>query len=154
MNGKRIGKRIMWIFGGVIFGAGIALVFGFIVRALWNWLMPSIFGLGEITYWQAWGLVLLSHILFKGSRDSNHGHSNHHGGWENGFKDRMKQRFGGKRSREEWRHKRGDGEDDTMRDTNHDATHDASYDAHRDEGADEGADTPDNEEEENPGESV
>ena len=70
MNGKRIGKRIMWIFGGVIFGAGIALVFGFIVRALWNWLMPSIFGLGEITYWQAWGLVLLSHILFKGSRDN------------------------------------------------------------------------------------
>lgn len=146
MNGKRIGKRIMWIFGGVIFGAGIALVFGFIVRALWNWLMPSIFGLGEITYWQAWGLVLLSHILFKGSRDSDHGHSNHHGGWENGFKDRMKQRFGGKRSREEQRHSHADVADDVSRDT----SRDTSYDAHRDEGAE----SSDNEGEEHPGESV
>jgi hypothetical protein len=32
---------------------------------LWNWLMPMIFGLSEITFWQACGLQLLATILFK-----------------------------------------------------------------------------------------
>jgi hypothetical protein len=32
---------------------------------LWNWLMPNIFGLPEITFWQACGLQLLATILFK-----------------------------------------------------------------------------------------
>lgn len=34
---------------------------------LWNWLMPEIFNLIEITFWQALGLVILSSILFKSS---------------------------------------------------------------------------------------
>jgi len=32
---------------------------------LWNWLMPEIFGLKEITFLQALGLNLMSKILFK-----------------------------------------------------------------------------------------
>jgi hypothetical protein len=32
---------------------------------LWDWLMPEIFGLKEITLFQAWGLNFLSAILFK-----------------------------------------------------------------------------------------
>jgi len=32
---------------------------------LWNWLMPAIFGLGKITFWQALGLNMLCSILFK-----------------------------------------------------------------------------------------
>lgn len=31
---------------------------------LWNWLMPVIFGLPEIGYWQALGLMALSSVLF------------------------------------------------------------------------------------------
>ncbi len=42
-----------------------AFLFGLFVMLLWNWLMPDIFGLPKIDYWHAWGLVLLSHILFK-----------------------------------------------------------------------------------------
>ena len=38
------------------------------VSALWNGLMPSIFGLRTITYWQALGLMMLSWILFRGFR--------------------------------------------------------------------------------------
>lgn len=38
------------------------------VNALWNGLMPSIFGLPEITYWQALGLMVLCWILFGGLR--------------------------------------------------------------------------------------
>ena len=34
---------------------------------LWNWLMPEIFNLIEITFWQSLGLVVLSSILFKSS---------------------------------------------------------------------------------------
>lgn len=32
---------------------------------LWNWLMPEIFNLIEITFGQALGLVVLSSLLFK-----------------------------------------------------------------------------------------
>ena len=38
------------------------------VYALWNWLMPEIFGVKEIGYWQALGLMALSWILFRGFR--------------------------------------------------------------------------------------
>lgn len=33
--------------------------------ALWNWLMPVIFGLPMISFWQALGLLFLSSIMFK-----------------------------------------------------------------------------------------
>lgn len=56
------------IIGFVISGLGTAvifgLLFGYFVQILWNWLMPSIFSLGKITYWQAFGLVLLSRLIF------------------------------------------------------------------------------------------
>lgn len=38
---------------------------------LWNWLMPDIFGLKIITYWQAWGLCFLCSMLFKSSCSSS-----------------------------------------------------------------------------------
>jgi membrane protein required for beta-lactamase induction len=44
----------------------IAIVLlGYPLMLLWNWLMPIIFNLPEITFWQAIGLNLLSTILFK-----------------------------------------------------------------------------------------
>jgi hypothetical protein len=57
--------RIPMIVGGVLIGAGLAFLFGLVVMALWNWVMPAIFGLPEISYWQGWALVVLAHILFK-----------------------------------------------------------------------------------------
>ena len=39
---------------------------GEVVRQLWNWLLPSIFGLREITFWQALGILALCRILFGG----------------------------------------------------------------------------------------
>jgi len=42
-----------------------ALILGLPLMLLWNWLMPNLFGLIEITFWQAVGLNLLSSILFK-----------------------------------------------------------------------------------------
>jgi membrane protein required for beta-lactamase induction len=44
----------------------IAIVLlGYPLMLLWNWLMPVIFGLPEIMFWQAIGLNFLSTILFK-----------------------------------------------------------------------------------------
>lgn len=37
-----------------------------IVMLLWNCLLPEIFGLKAITYWQAMGILILSKILFGG----------------------------------------------------------------------------------------
>ena len=46
--------------------AVLALVLGFVVHPLWNWLVPGIFGLHAITYWQAVGLLVLCKLLFGG----------------------------------------------------------------------------------------
>ena len=45
----------------------IALV-SFLFMNLWNWLMPALFGLRIITFWQALGLLILCKILFGGFR--------------------------------------------------------------------------------------
>lgn len=39
---------------------------GGIVRLLWNWLLPPLFGWREITFWQGLGLLALCRILFGG----------------------------------------------------------------------------------------
>ena len=58
---------------GVIGAALFALVFGWLVMVLWNWLMPAIFHLGVITYWQAFGIVVLAKLLFGGMGAGRHG---------------------------------------------------------------------------------
>jgi hypothetical protein len=56
------------------------------VLQLWNWLMPGIFGLPALTFWQAVGLLGLSWILFGGLRGfpgrSWHGHRRMRERWE------------------------------------------------------------------------
>jgi len=63
------GKLILGILGGalllVVTIAFTGLVLGFPVMWLWNWLMPMLFGLITINFWQACGLVMLCWILFK-----------------------------------------------------------------------------------------
>lgn len=49
-----------------VFGAAALLLFGSVIMLLWNWLMPDLFGLTTITFWQALGLFILSRILFSG----------------------------------------------------------------------------------------
>jgi hypothetical protein len=45
----------------------IAALMSLPVMLLWDWLMPTIFGLPEITWFQAWGLLWLTGILFRPS---------------------------------------------------------------------------------------
>lgn len=41
------------------------------LQLLWNWLMPTIFGLTKITILQAAGLLLLSGFIFKSNAQTN-----------------------------------------------------------------------------------
>lgn len=45
-----------------------SLIGGVAVMLLWNWLMPLIFGLSSISFWEAVGLTFLCNLLFGGSR--------------------------------------------------------------------------------------
>ena len=60
--------RALKMIGIGILAIAIFFALGYVVMALWNWLMPAIFGLHTITYWQAYGLLILSKILFGGFR--------------------------------------------------------------------------------------
>jgi hypothetical protein len=50
------------VVGGVIL---LCLALSLPVMWLWDWLMPTLFGLKEITLFQAWGLMVLCSLLFK-----------------------------------------------------------------------------------------
>jgi len=60
-------RKKWWLFlvvppAMVLFG----WIFGEIVMHLWNWLMPALFGLHAITFWQGLGLLVLARILVGG----------------------------------------------------------------------------------------
>jgi hypothetical protein len=60
-------RRKWWIF--VLAPVGMAIfmaIGGEVVRLLWNWLAPTLFGGRLITFWQALGLLALCRILFGG----------------------------------------------------------------------------------------
>ena len=61
--------RWKWYFIAPAAIVGITLftfIGGQIVRLLWNWLLPPLFGWREITFWQGLGLLALCRILFGG----------------------------------------------------------------------------------------
>ncbi|MFL6578791.1 MAG: hypothetical protein ACJ8MR_19360 [Povalibacter sp.] len=53
---------------------------GWLVMALWNWLLPPLFGLSSITFWQGLGLFVLGRLLFGGMRffGGHHAAHRHH----------------------------------------------------------------------------
>lgn len=72
---KKSGKgatfaAVLAVLGVILAGLGlaalVAFALGWAVALLWNWLMPAIFGLPVITYWQGVGMLVLAHILLKG----------------------------------------------------------------------------------------
>lgn len=60
-------KRLIVMIPAVIAGITLFLAIGgFVVSELWNWLLPPLFGIPTVTFWQAIGLLALSRILFGG----------------------------------------------------------------------------------------
>jgi hypothetical protein len=52
------------VFVGLLFAVAFAIVFAFLVKLIWNSLMPAIFDLKQITFWQAFGIIILAKLLF------------------------------------------------------------------------------------------
>ena len=91
----------------ILFGIALVALVGFAVMFLWNWLIPEIFHGPTVTYWQAMGLLLLSHILVRGW----HGHG---GGWRSHkWKHRLEETLASRtpeereKFKEEWRRRCG-----------------------------------------------
>jgi hypothetical protein len=59
-------RTIKFTFAGFGIMLVMCAVFGAAVMLLWNALMPQILGLGQISYLQAAGLLILARILFGG----------------------------------------------------------------------------------------
>jgi hypothetical protein len=67
-KGLRIaGMILLGITGATVF----AFLFGYFVMHLWNWLLPEIFGVTTITFWQAVGIVILARLIFGGFKHSH-----------------------------------------------------------------------------------
>jgi Ca2+/H+ antiporter, TMEM165/GDT1 family len=62
------GRWVVKVFAVSLFVLIVAPSFAVGVLYLWNWLMPSLFGMHYLTFWQALGLLWLSWILFRGPR--------------------------------------------------------------------------------------
>lgn len=88
MKGESLGLFIGKVIVGIIIVTGLAIVFGFIIMWLWNQLMPEIFGLPNVNYWQAVGLFILAKILFGSSGKCGGKRKDH-----DGNKRRMKEKF-------------------------------------------------------------
>jgi hypothetical protein len=88
------------IFFAPIAIAGVALfifIGGTAVKLLWNWLLPPLFGLPAVTFWQALGLLVLCRILFGGLGRHGGGRGMSHrmrSEEHERFRRRMRERFG------------------------------------------------------------
>lgn len=63
----RLKKLILFAPAAILGMLLFVFIGGEIVKQLWNWLLPLLFGWREITFWQALGILLLCRILFGGS---------------------------------------------------------------------------------------
>ena len=64
-------KILLTLFGIVVFVILIGLLFSLPVMLLWNGcLVGAVSGVNEITWLQAWGLMVLCGLLFKSSVES------------------------------------------------------------------------------------
>ncbi|WP_431126569.1 hypothetical protein [Flagellimonas flava] len=80
---KYVTKGFKIFFAFIIFCI-LVLLAGYVFMHLWNWLMPDIFGLTTIGYWQSLGLILLAKFIFgfgnHSSKKSNHKSEKRHKG--------------------------------------------------------------------------
>ena len=72
----------------MIIAAGVfLLLFGYGFMLLWNWLMPEVFGLSSLSYWQAVGILFMAKLLF--GNFEGKGHKRHSERPRKHFRERM-----------------------------------------------------------------
>ncbi len=62
------------------------VVFGFIVMGLWNALVPELFHGPHLGFWQAVGILVLSHLLLRGWGPPPSWHREH---WRQRFEEKL-----------------------------------------------------------------
>jgi hypothetical protein len=72
---RSVGAKVGVVTALVVLVPAFLALFGAVTMWLWNWLMPTIFKLPEIGFWQAIGLLLLAQIFFKGGHAGRVGRS-------------------------------------------------------------------------------
>lgn len=60
-------KTLIYILGWIALIAVLALIGAYPTKWVWNWVVPDIFNLPLIDFWQALGLNILSGILINPS---------------------------------------------------------------------------------------
>ncbi|HEX9615410.1 MAG TPA: hypothetical protein VGA55_07875 [Bacteroidota bacterium] len=64
-----------------------SLVLGYVVMFLWNALIPDLFAGPVLSFWQAVGLLVLSHILLRGWGRMYYGGRSH--SWRKRFEEKL-----------------------------------------------------------------
>ena len=84
-------------------------VFGYVVMGLWNWLVPELFHGPTVTFWQAVGLLLLSHILLRGGAPWRHKIGWHRDRWKHRMEEKLAAMTPEEREKfkEEWKRRCG-----------------------------------------------
>lgn len=71
-------RNLVWMIPAAIVGMALFIfIGGEIVKLLWNWLLPPLFGWRLITFWQGLGILVLCRILF-GHHGFRHGGGRHY----------------------------------------------------------------------------
>ncbi|MDY0005002.1 MAG: hypothetical protein RBU30_27125 [Polyangia bacterium] len=70
---RSLGEKIGLGLGFGILGIGFVAALGLVVMLLWNYVMPDLLGVGRLTYWKAWALLVLCWILLKSWGSASHG---------------------------------------------------------------------------------
>jgi len=66
-----------------LFIIGLFTLACYILMRLWNWLMPDIFGLATLTFWQAVGIMIIAKLIFGfGGGGSSSKRSNRSNKWK------------------------------------------------------------------------
>ena len=97
--------RNFWIKRAIFIPLAIAagvFIFGSLVMFLWNSILPVVFGISTITFWQALGILVLSKILFGGFSG---GRGHHHSGYGWRGRDMHLNPEEREKMREEWRNR-------------------------------------------------
>jgi len=99
-NMEKMPKWVKYTLYAVLGAAGtflFGLLFGKLIVWLWNWLMPSLFGLRTIRFWEGLGILLLAKILFGfgGSGHSSEGEKKH--------PKHKRHRHGGEAEQKDWK---------------------------------------------------
>ena len=63
---RRFRSKLPWLVPlGLVVATGLFFGFGHLVVWLWRQTLVDLFAVKPISFWQAWGLILLAQIFFK-----------------------------------------------------------------------------------------